>query len=127
MITIPVLVNITPVPLDHPIYTDQLILVVHCAKTTAVAVTLPGFPAKSLKVNIKVPLLVNIFPVALNHVHDSLNQVNVANTFHHIFVYIIVAVGAVLSIHDTVARAIHVLPARSLNVKVKVPVLVNVY
>ena len=125
--TIPVLVNIIPVLVAHPIYTDPLTVVVHCAETTAVAITLPVFPTISLNVKINDQLLVNTFPVALNHVHDSLNQVNVANTFHHVFVYTIVAVGAILSIHETVARAIHVLPARSLNVNVKFPVLVNVY
>lgn len=117
----------TPVLVAHPIYTNQLSVVIHCAETTAVAITLPVFPTISLNVKINDQLLVNTFPVALNHVHDSLNQVNVANTFHHVFVYTIVAVGAILSIHETVARAIHVLPARSLNANVKVPVLVNVY
>ncbi|HBB04571.1 TPA: hypothetical protein DCZ39_06900 [Patescibacteria group bacterium] len=46
-----------------------------------VAITLPVFPARSLKVNVNVPFQVNIFDAAFSHVIVSENPVTVAVTF----------------------------------------------
>ena len=65
-----------------------------------VAVTLPVFPARSLKVNTKLPFPVNKYPVAFCHITVSLNPVTVAYTLplvNPVVEYAMLAVGAMLS------------------------------
>jgi hypothetical protein len=65
-----------------------------------VAVLLPVLPARSLKVNVKLPFPVNVCVYVFTHVIVSLRPVNVAITFPvvvHVVEYTTLAVGAIMS------------------------------
>ncbi|MEI8091255.1 MAG: hypothetical protein WCG98_03225 [bacterium] len=127
MFIIPVPANVAPVVVAHPIYADHVIFVVHWLGNTTVAITDPVFPAKSLKVNIYVPLLVNSLESALYHVSGSLIPVSVAITYDQVLLYMMLAVGGILSIRLTVAIALPVCHPMSEKVNVNDQFSVNVY
>ena len=94
------------------------------------------FPATSTKLNVKLPLPVNKYipdhQLLVIVIPVLLNPVSVATTFqlvqlHDAGAYATVAIGCILSIHVTVAVALPVFPAISVNVKVNVPLPVKRY